>query len=195
MPNNIFNKSEYWCGDLGYRPPGYGDFTVNTIKEMCIMLEKPQSVLDVGCAYGFSVARLNLLGILAKGIDISQYALNQAPPEFQPFFTLGAVWDMPFKDKEFDFCFSSGMLEHVPEIKLKKAISEMTRVCHRGLIGVSCLDDATTHREDDKTHEIILSQADWQALFPISFKVISDSEVGWRRHLTIQLWLFLHNHN
>jgi len=98
------------------------------------------------------------------------------------------VWDMPFSNKEFDFIISSGMMEHVPEDHLPKAISEIKRVGMRGLIGVAVTDDITTHQEDDPTHEKIKSLSEWKALLPPEFEVISDSEVSWRIYTTILAW-------
>ena len=183
--SNIYDNPEYWCGDIGYRPPGYGDFTINAVKEICILLYRPKSVLDIGCAYGFTVARLNALGIYAVGLDCSALALSRCPVRTN--LVQGVAWELPFKDKEFDFAFSSGVLEHIPKDKLQLAVSEIQRVCRRGLIGVSCRDDPTTHDDDDKTHETILSQKDWQSLFSNDFTIVSDSEPYWQNFALLNL--------
>ena len=89
---DIYESPEYWCGDIGYRPPGYCDFTINSIKEMAILLHRPKSVLDIGCAYGFTVWRFNKIGLPSKGLDISQLALSRAPDK--QHLTQGVVWDI-----------------------------------------------------------------------------------------------------
>ena len=183
---DIYDNPGYWCGNIGYRPPGYFDFTINSIKEMAILLHRPTSVLDIGCAYGVTVWRLNKIGLPAKGLDISQLALSRAPDK--QYLTQGVVWDMPFKDKEFDFAFSSGMLEHVPEDLLSQTVNEIKRVANRGLLGIAVTDDETTHQEDDKTHEKIKSIKEWKELFPPEFEIISDSEVSWRIYSLLFLW-------
>jgi len=181
---NIYNNPEYWSGETGYRPPGYSDFPINWIKEGCIIFHTPKSILDVGCAFGYSVARLRKLGYMAMGIDISSYATGKAPDEVKPYIVCAPAWKMPFEDKQFDFVFSSGMLEHIPVSKLKRTIDEMVRVGSRGLIGVSCKDDPTTREGADDTHEIILTKSQWQGMFPKEFKVISDSFEGWFNELS-----------
>ena len=40
-----------------------------------------QTVLDFGCAKGFMVRAMRLLGIDAYGVDVSQYAIGQVPAE------------------------------------------------------------------------------------------------------------------
>ena len=191
MGDNIYDDPKYWCGNMGYRPPGYGDFVINTIKECLVLLYQPQSILDIGCAYGFSVARFNKLGIKSIGIDISQYALDHAPEYAHPYLIKATAWDMPFENHAFDFAFSSGVLEHIPKRYLKRAITEICRVCKQGLIGVACSDDpttiATTSDIADTTHKVILSQQEWQNLFPTGFQIISDSEQSWRFYLIFLL--------
>lgn len=44
----------------------------------------------LGCAYGFSVAELRLLGVDARGIDVSEFAISQAPTQrVRQFLLLG----------------------------------------------------------------------------------------------------------
>ena len=178
---NKYESPEYWCGDSGYRAPGYVDFPINRIKEIAILLRKPRNVLDVGCAMGFSVACLRILGIEAWGLDISKYALSRAPEFITPFLFNASVCSIPLQDKSFDLIFSSGMLEHIPKRNLHKAINEIVRVGKRGLIGVSCLDDETTREGADDTHEVILKLREWQDLFPCDFEVVSDSSEAWNQ--------------
>ena len=182
-----FENPEYWCGEIGYRPPGYGDFIINSIKEMAILLKAPMSILDIGCAYGYSVRRFNSLGIPSIGIDISNYALSKADEKTRPHLIQGEVWDMPFEDGVFDLAFSSGMMEHVPKNKLKKSISEITRVCKRGLIGIAVTDDVTTLKDEDETHEIITSLEEWRKMFPEEFEIISDSQNSWRIYAILSM--------
>uniref|UniRef100_A0A6M3IFJ4 Putative methyltransferase n=1 Tax=viral metagenome TaxID=1070528 RepID=A0A6M3IFJ4_9ZZZZ len=178
----LYNDPNYWNGQIGYRPPGYADFRVNLIKEMCIMTMRPRSVLDIGCAYGFTVNRLRSLGYDARGVDISSYAISQAPECAQRYLEEAPAWKMPFRNKAFDVAFSSGMLEHIPEELMQQTVTEICRVSERGIIGVACADDPTSNiaEEDmDKTHGKLRTQAEWQALFPATYSVVSDSEESW----------------
>jgi len=179
----IYDNPEYWCGEIGYRPPGYSDFPINLVKEVCVILHNPASILDIGCAFGYSVNRLRKLGYSAWGLDISKYAISQAPIELKPYLIHSPAWDIPIVSGTFDFIFSSGVLEHLTREELDKAIKEIKRVGSRGLIGVSCKDDTTTHEGDDDTHEVILTRDKWQELFSPEFKIISDSSVSWFNYL------------
>lgn len=178
---NIYNQPEFWCGELGYRDPGYSDFAVNSLKVAHILDKKPSSVLDVGCAMGFIVRRLRKAGIDAWGLDISSYALSKAPEDVKPYLVLGSADNLPFDDKRFDLVFSSGVLEHIPDDKLRKAIKEMTRVANRGLIGVACLDDPTTVVGQNPTDKFPRALSEWQAMLPPGFEVRSDAAEEWLR--------------
>lgn len=183
----VYNDPEYWCGNKGYRPPGYADFTINTLKAVLIASYKPVNVLDLGCAFGFVVGWLRMAGMEAYGADISSYAISKAIDAVKPYLTVCPSWDMPFPGKKFDLLFSSGMLEHIPEDKLGDSIKEMQRVAQRGIIGVACTDDESTKVNEDETHGLLHSRKEWQKMFNHNFAVISDSEFSWRLNTMIRV--------
>lgn len=188
MPECIYDKPEYWCGEIGYRPPGYSDFVINVVKEIVILLFQPTSVLDVGCAYGYSVDRLNQLGVPTKGIDISSLAISRADKGVRPFLTQGVAWDLPYGDKEFDLIYSSGMLEHIEEDKLEKTISEFKRVSNRGLLGIAVTDDESSKVDEDSSHSKLLSIKEWDKLFSDkNYLILSDSQDSWARTALVNI--------
>jgi SAM-dependent methyltransferase len=90
----------------------------------------PSSVLDVGASKGAAVARWSDLGAVAKGIEISELAAQEAR-------RLGRVVDvgnaimLPYAASEFEMTTSSDVLEHLTEIDARRAIAEMARVSRR----------------------------------------------------------------
>ncbi len=62
---------------------GYGDYSYHPrwmdVARWVKSRWQPTSVLDVGCAKGFLVQELRMLGVEAYGVDISEYAVNAAP--------------------------------------------------------------------------------------------------------------------
>lgn len=179
---DIFDNPEYWCGNLGYRPGpdgiGYRDFPLNQIKVDYIMERHPKGkILDVGCAMGYLVGRLRAKGIDAWGVDISQYAINHAPDGIKPYLKVASADAIPFKDNEFDIVFSASTLEHLPPDIVLKAISEIKRVGHRGIIAVTPGTDP--HFDEDATHRMKQSLSWWRVQFPPEFEVRSDADEAW----------------
>jgi len=163
----------------GYRGH-YADFPENLKFLEYIKSLKPASVLDVGCAYGFLVKRLNDAGIPSKGIEISPFCIAmRATDDVQ----LGDILELPFSDNAFDLVVSIELLEHIPEKHTDKALKEMARVAKRGVhwIAYKEVDDLfqtkdITHVNSDKpyrwwvdkvkeicgsTHKVVYKETDW----------------------------------
>jgi len=163
-----FDEEYFTAGTTGYK--GYEDFPVNEYKVEKILRYKPKSVLEVGCAHGFIVEKLNSLGIPAWGIDVSKYAVeNRAHHNVIE----GDVLDIPFKDDYFDFVYSSDMLEHVPEDQVSTAIDEIARVGKRGLLEITY--DKTPMDIDD-THVTIKPCEWWRDRIPEQFDLNHPDE-------------------
>lgn len=94
----------------------------------------PKTALDVGCAKGFLVKALVDLGIDAYGIDPSEYAVAEAPPDVKDKLTLGVAQSLPYPDNKFDVVTCFDVLEHIPETDVPKVLSEMLRVTKDWLV-------------------------------------------------------------
>jgi len=94
-------------------------------------LKRHITVLDMGCGDGSIVNWLYSRNIKAVGLDLTligvQRASNKAEIYYGDYYA-GTAWDMPFKDKSFDISISTDFLEHIPEDKIDKVISEIDRV-------------------------------------------------------------------
>ncbi len=88
----------------------------------------PQRVLDIGCAKGFLVKAFKNIGIEAWGVDISKYALSNAPRDiqrrlYQVDLNKGVL---PFKKNYFDLITFLGTIEYLDDHK--NIIIEINRV-------------------------------------------------------------------
>lgn len=181
---NIFERPDYWCGQLGYRPGpdgvGYQDFPIHQVKVESILAWEPRGkLLDIGCAFGYIVKRLHDKGFDAWGIDISQYALSQAPGDIKPYLKHGSCDNLPWPDKYFDMVVTFSVLEHTDPAMLPQAISEIKRVASRGIIAVTPGDDP--HFDEDITHQTKQPLSWWRKQFPPQFEVRSDADEEWLR--------------
>lgn len=119
----------------------------------------PKSVLDVGCAKGFLVKALAGIGVPAKGIDASGYAVTNPVEGVEGMLHHGLVQNLPFKDREFDTVICFDVLEHVPEAEAERACAELMRVTDRLLV----VNVMTTETPDftDPTHINVQSREFW----------------------------------
>ena len=80
----------------------YKDFPAHQKRvEKLIRIARPQSVLDVGCAYGYIVKQLLDKGIPAWGCDISEYAEKRAKEIIPGRVKRCPCWELPYEPHSF----------------------------------------------------------------------------------------------
>ena len=134
-------------------------------------LTSKSKILDVGCAKGFMLLDFMKLipGIAVRGIDISAYAIQEAPPEVKPFLTVGDALSLPYNDREFDLVISISTLHNLEGDALIQGFKEVQRVS-RGKSFVF-VDGYYTLEERDRIHEwnltarSILPVHEWHEVF------------------------------
>ena len=73
-------------------------------------INRYDTVLDWGCAKGYTVKALRMLGRLSWGVDISPYALRNIDHEVEKY-----CCHVEFLMKYyFDFCIAKDVFEHIP---------------------------------------------------------------------------------
>jgi glycosyltransferase involved in cell wall biosynthesis/ubiquinone/menaquinone biosynthesis C-methylase UbiE len=127
---------------------------------------KPESVIDIGCAYGFLVKRLNSAGIKAFGIDVSKFAYKMRVTDemyVASLLDLGTETfngKFRFQDKQFDLAVTIETLEHIEEKDTDKALSEIARISKRGLHWIAYKEADDIFKTKDATH-VNIKPFDW----------------------------------
>lgn len=126
---------EYFDGD---RLHGYGGYNYHprfwtaTVKRFRDYYQLPEEVriLDVGAAKGFMMYDFKQLLPKATilGIDISEYAYENALPEMKPFLRIGNARELPFPDGYFDLVLSINTIHNLPLDECRQALREIQRV-------------------------------------------------------------------
>lgn len=126
---------EYFDGDRLF---GYGGYYYNprfwqaTVKRFRdhYKLAENASVLDVGCGKGFMLHDFKELmpNLTVVGIDISEYAINQAMPTVKQFLTAGNAKKLPYPDRSFDLVISINTVHNLVLEECKQALREIQRV-------------------------------------------------------------------
>lgn len=93
-------------------------------------LTSNSSLLDVGCGKGFMLHDLSVLisGIALRGIDISEYAVENAIGDMKPFIQVGDAKDLPFEDRSFDVVISINTIHNLERDECAQALREIERV-------------------------------------------------------------------
>jgi len=87
-------------------------------------LKPGDRVLDVGCAKGFLVKELLLLGVDAYGIDVSHYAINNCESDVIGRLHLGSADNLPFPNNSFSAVLSINTIHNLDKPRCITALKE-----------------------------------------------------------------------
>lgn len=136
-------------------------------------------VLDVGCAKGFLVAALRARGVDAWGIDISPYAIANAPATVRPWLAVSTVQDWRV-EAPYDLVHVAGVLLYLELTPLRQTLRRIHELC---TLGASFEEPTAEHllrlydMRDEGALDALRNQelpaAAWAALY---------AEAGFARH-------------
>jgi ubiquinone/menaquinone biosynthesis C-methylase UbiE len=167
---------EYFDGDRMY---GYGGYRYHprfwqpTVQRFREYYELPDTgaLLDVGCAKGFMLHdfKLMLPNWIVAGIDISNYAIQNAIDSMKPYLQVGNATQLPFPDHSFDLVTAINTIHNLPLEECKQALREIQRVSRGSAFVVV---DAYRTDEERRTLEswvltckTYMHVDEWRALF------------------------------
>ncbi len=126
---------DYWDGDRRINYGGYRYMEGRWEKVAKAMadhygLKAGDKVLDVGCGKGYLMFDFTNVvpGIEVYGLDISEYAINDAKEEIKDRIIDGNATSLPYEDGEFDLVYSLNTLHNLHCFDPDKALREMNRV-------------------------------------------------------------------
>ena len=163
--SNLFNK-DYYEDCVRKHLSGYQEYKwipTRSIPEAIDIIKTFDfdTCVDYGCAKGFLVHALRILGKEAYGEDISEYAINNAHPKVCEFLSLPNT-------KKYDLLIAKDMLEHVEENDLPELLSSFTKKADN-LFFVIPLGDNNLFRireyEVDITHVTKKDEEWWMEMF------------------------------
>lgn len=128
-------------------------------------IKEGDSVLDVGCARGYLVKALRILGVNAWGQDISEWSIANCDPEVVPFVSTH------LNGQEFDYVVSKDMMEHVYASDLRVLVIRLLAHTKKKMFVIVPLAEVTDGRyvhpkeEQDSTHVNRWTLHDWLVFF------------------------------
>lgn len=128
---------DYWDGDRKF---GYGGFKYDgrwqkVAKAMADYydIKAGDRILDVGCGKAFLLYDFTQMvpGIEVRGIDISEYAIQNSKKEVRPFLHVDNAVSLPYDDNSFDLVISINTLHNLYCYDMVSALKEMERVSRK----------------------------------------------------------------
>tara|TARA_B100001741_G_C16519014_1_gene583778 strand:+ start:183 stop:842 length:660 start_codon:yes stop_codon:yes gene_type:complete len=160
---------KYGYGGYKYNPKYWSQVSIDLINHY--NLNNNSKVLDVGCAKGFLLYELkkHLPDLTIEGIDISDYAVQNAKKEIKKYLKVGNAADLPYADKSYDLVVSIVTLHNLKKDKLKKALAEITRVSRKDsfitLDAYSNNEEKRNMEDWNLTAETMMSKEEWKTFF------------------------------
>ena len=160
---------KYGYGGYKYNPKYWSQVSIDLINHY--NLNNNSKVLDVGCAKGFLLYELkkHLPDLTIEGIDISDYAVQNAKKEIKKYLKVGNAADLPYADKSYDLVVSIVTLHNLKKDKLKKALTEITRVSRKDsfitLDAYSNNEEKRNMEDWNLTAETMMSKEEWKTFF------------------------------
>lgn len=163
----------------GDRRHGYGGFTyhprfwqpvVPAFREH-FSLAAGDRLLDVGCAKGFMLHDFAALipGLIVRGIDVSQYAVENALEDMRPHIGVADAKSLPFPDKSFDVVISINTIHNLAQAECAMALREIERVARRGAFvtvdAYRTMDERERMLAWNLTAQTIMHVEEWKAFF------------------------------
>jgi len=130
----------------------------NLVADRIVNELHPHSVLDAGCAMGFLVEALRQRGVEAWGIDISDYAIQNVLPDYQPYCKVGLITE-PFSHPHYDLIVCIEVVEHLTAEEAMYAVENLCK--HSDDILLS----STPYDFSEPTHVNVQPPEYWVALF------------------------------
>lgn len=163
----------------GDRNTGYGGFSysprfwqpvIPTFREHW-NLTSQSSLLDVGCAKGFMLydLRESIPEISIGGVDISEYAIENAKEEVREFLQVADASLLPFDDNTFDVVVSINTVHNLDIDGCAAALREIERVSRGGAFVT--VDAYRSELEKERmfawnlTAKTIMSTDEWVTFF------------------------------
>ncbi len=134
-------------------------------------------VLDFGCARGYVVKALRILGHDAYGVDVSDWAIENCEPSIRAYVSIV----QPNGTNKYHHIIAKDVLEHIDRGDLERTIQNLFVKTRRSLFAVVPLSEnlsgpyVVPEYEQDITHKIRKPLHWWHAMF----RKLAPEGQGW----------------
>ena len=169
-----FDK-DFFDGDRKY---GYGGYSYNPRFWQPVVpdfieyysLDNNSSLLDIGSGKGFMLRDFKevLPGLQIKGIDISEYAIQNSLGDIKDYQDVGDAKDLPYEDDSFDLALSIVTLHNLPREECAQSLKEITRVSKNSFITLDAYsndEEKSAMNDWNLTALTVMHVEEWKLFF------------------------------
>jgi 2-polyprenyl-3-methyl-5-hydroxy-6-metoxy-1,4-benzoquinol methylase len=174
MQTKELYDADYYFNHLGSTPYAYCEPWLSffsAVADALITRFSPRRVLDAGCAIGLLTKALQLRGVDAYGVDVSQYAIQVAGANGTRNCTRGGLEDFR-SDIEFDLVTCIEVFEHMSPEQSEAAVENLT------LLTNTVVFSSTSSDFEEPTHINVQPQEYWDELFKRYGFVVTGEDVS-----------------
>lgn len=172
-----FYDAEYFAGGTKSNYDLYGPGSwADDLADMIWTYYQPTSVLDVGCAYGYLVERLDRKGIPTFGFDISEYAVRRAN---HPNVWVGDASKVE-SYRHVDLIVATELPEHLTEEQSELFLTHCYTWGQRALLLIATEEEeGDLSLQKDHSHINMKPMSWWQALaLRLGWSVASSEDIN-----------------
>lgn len=169
-----FDK-DFFDGDRKY---GYGGYSYNPRFWQPVVpdfieyysLDNNSSLLDIGSGKGFMLRDFKeaLPGLQIRGIDISEYAIQNSLGDIKDYQDVGDAKDLPYEDDSFDLALSIVTLHNLPREECAQSLKEITRVSKNSFITLDAYsndEEKSAMNDWNLTALTVMHVEEWKLFF------------------------------
>ena len=122
------------------------DYSVALASFIFNVTTSKDNILDLGCGHGTAVDIIRNYNKSCSGVDLTLHGRRKTCQSLSGFYE-APLWNMPFENNQFDYSYSSDVLEHIPTEKVPDVIREIYRVTkHETFHIISTEPDRDLHK-------------------------------------------------
>lgn len=169
-----FDK-DFFDGDRKY---GYGGYSYNSRFWQPVVpdfieyysLDNNCSLLDIGSGKGFMLRDFKeaLPGLQIRGIDISEYAIQNSLDDIKDYQDVGDAKDLPYEDDSFDLALSIVTLHNLPREECAQSLKEIARVSKNSFITLDAYsndEEKSAMNDWNLTALTVMHVEEWKLFF------------------------------
>jgi SAM-dependent methyltransferase len=169
-----FDK-DFFDGDRKY---GYGGYSYNSRFWQPVVpdfieyysLDNNCSLLDIGSGKGFMLRDFKeaLPGLQIRGIDISEYAIQNSLGDIKDYQDVGDAKDLPYEDDSFDLALSIVTLHNLPREECAQSLKEIARVSKNSFITLDAYsndEEKSAMNDWNLTALTVMHVEEWKLFF------------------------------